>query len=64
VSAVNAPVKEIEVDLKEIGCPYPAEDERTLVWLDGYRAGNLAGMDAGAKAYAEAYEQALLGAKP
>lgn len=53
------PCKGIEVDLKEIGCPYSALDERTLVWLDGYRAGESSGMERGAKVVSEVYDKAI-----
>lgn len=56
---MSKPEKGIEVDLKEIGCPYAADDARTLIWLDGYRAGEHRGMDAGAKVVSEAYDRAI-----
>lgn len=51
--------KGIEVDLKEIGCPYPAEDARTLIWLDGYRKGHSEGMNRGASVVSEVYDRAI-----
>ena len=58
---MNAPLKEIEVDLKEIGCPYGPLDERTLVWIAGYRKGHEVGMDRGAKCVSDAYDDVFAG---
>jgi hypothetical protein len=54
-----APSKEIEVELKDIGCPYPAEDPRTGIWLAGFSKGHSAGMDAGAKVVSEVYDKSI-----
>lgn len=56
---MNAPQKGIEVDLKEIGCPYPSDDARTLIWIEAYFRGQRDGMERGAKAVGDAYEKAL-----
>jgi hypothetical protein len=36
----NAPQREPEVSLRELGCPYSAEDPRALAWIAGYRTGH------------------------
>jgi len=61
---VAAPQKGIEVDLKEIGCPYPAEDPRTSIWLDGYHKGHMTGLDRGAEVVRDAFDQVFSGDKP
>jgi hypothetical protein len=56
---MSAPEKGIEVDLKEVGCPYAADDPRTPIWLDGYGKGQSDGIDRGAKVVSEVYDRAL-----
>lgn len=56
---MNAPQKGLEVDLKEIGCPYPPEDPRTSIYIDAYFKGQLDGMERGAKAISEVYDRHL-----
>ena len=36
--------------LKEYGCPYPAGDERSTIWLEGFKAGMIHGGEIAAKA--------------
>jgi hypothetical protein len=33
---------EIKKHLRDVGCPYGAEDFRAKLWLDGYKAGFVA----------------------
>lgn len=39
--------KELELQLKEWGCPYYASDPKCLIWLEGYRAGSKAAYEDG-----------------
>lgn len=52
---MSAPKKGIEVDLKEFGCPYEPADPRTIIWIEGYRAGHRSGSDMAKNAIFEAF---------
>ena len=54
-AAKPEPKKGLEVDLKEMGCPYPPLDPRTGVWLDGYKVGIEAGKDITMQCFDEAF---------
>lgn len=36
---MTKPEKEVEVELRDMGCPYEPLDPRTDAWLKGYGAG-------------------------
>lgn len=57
---MNAPRPEHEVatapltkELRDLGCPYPAHDDRAMVWLDGARAGLAMGKSIASRTIAE-----------
>lgn len=52
------PVKELEVDLREIGCPYPPLDPRTDAFLLGYKAGLDSGKQIALQAMSDAAAEA------
>lgn len=31
--------KELEIEMKELGCPYPIEDVKASTWMKGYEKG-------------------------
>ena len=50
--------KELEVRLREIGCPYGTDDTRASVWLDGYSKGHTDACTMAALAVERAFEEA------
>jgi len=50
------PKTELEVQLLEWGCPYKAEDQRSLVWLAGYRKGFQAGHEMTQQVFKETFQ--------
>ena len=56
---VSAPDKGIEVDLKELGCPYPALDSRTLIWMEGFRQGHKTGLQTGGQLAMQAMQDVI-----
>lgn len=32
-------IADLDKELKEVGCPYSSNDHRSLVWIEGFRAG-------------------------
>jgi hypothetical protein len=51
------PETEVQGDLHDLGCPYPAHDPRSLVWIEGFKAG----MDHGGEIARQAVIDTLAG---